>query len=89
MSLPPLRVRTALAFCLTSFLAACSAPMNKPDPSASVEPTAAQRITYPSAKTVDQVDTYHGVAVADPYRWLEDIDSAETRQWVEAQHRYT
>lgn len=44
---------------------------------------------YPSTKTVDQVDEYHGEKVKDPYRWLESLDSEETRQWVEAQNKVT
>ena len=42
-------------------------------------------IEYPEARRGDVVDDYHGTTVADPYRWMEDIDSAETRRWVEAQ----
>lgn len=44
---------------------------------------------YPTSKTINQVDDYHGIAVGDPYRWLEDADSAETQTWVEAQNKVT
>jgi prolyl oligopeptidase len=49
----------------------------------------AQGLQYPSTRTVDHVDTYHGTRVADPYRWLEDDTSAETAAWVEAQNKVT
>ncbi len=47
------------------------------------------KLDYPKAKTVDQVDDYHGTKVADPYRWLEDTDSADTAAWVQAENRLT
>ena len=46
-------------------------------------------LSYPAARKSDQVDDYHGVKVADPYRWLEDLDSEETRSWVEAENKLT
>ena len=42
---------------------------------------------YPSATRGTQVDVYHGVSIADPYRWLEDTDSPETKAWVEAENK--
>jgi Serine proteases of the peptidase family S9A len=51
--------------------------------------TAAAKLTYPESKRVDQVDDYHGEKVADPYRWLEQLDSPETKAWIEAQNKVT
>jgi prolyl oligopeptidase len=52
-------------------------------------PAAQSPWNYPAAPRGQTVDTYHGVKVADPYRWLEELDSKETRQWVEEENRLT
>jgi prolyl oligopeptidase len=51
--------------------------------------TAANKLEYPETKKVDTIDVYHGVEVADPYRWLEDDRSEETGEWVAAQNEVT
>src|SRR5216117_769557 len=48
-----------------------------------------QTVTYPATRKGDVIDDYHGTKVADPYRWLEDVDSPETHSWVEAENRVT
>ncbi len=46
-------------------------------------------VTYPQSKKTDKVDTYFGVEVKDPYRWLEDDRSEETAAWVKAENKVT
>lgn len=50
---------------------------------------AQSKYEYPKAKTVEQVDEYHGVKVADPYRWLENPDAPDSVAWIEAQNKIT
>ena len=46
-------------------------------------------LVYPTTKTVDTTTTYFGNKIADPYRWLEDDNSAETAQWVKDENKVT
>ncbi|TQV88469.1 prolyl oligopeptidase family serine peptidase [Aliikangiella coralliicola] len=45
--------------------------------------------SYPDSPQVDQIDDYHGQAVADPYRWLEELESQQTVAWAKAQNKLT
>jgi prolyl oligopeptidase len=47
------------------------------------------RIKYPVTRTVDTVDDYGGIKVADPYRWLEEIDGKEVAEWVREENAIT
>lgn len=47
------------------------------------------QMIYPETKALKQVDDYHGIKVDDPYRWLEDDNSKETKTWVESQNKVT
>ncbi len=48
-------------------------------------------LKYPVTRTVDQVDSFHGTDIADPYRWLEDDvrENQDVAAWVEAQNEVT
>ena len=46
-------------------------------------------LSYPDSKPGKTVDTLHDIKVPDPYRWLEDLNSAQTSAWVKAQNSLT
>jgi prolyl oligopeptidase len=70
--------RVAIAF-LLGLSASCS----------SRDPASLPAPAYPPARASDHTDQYHGVAVPDPYRWLEDTASPEARAWIEAERQLT
>src|SRR5215216_6096364 len=47
------------------------------------------QLHYPETKKTDSVDDYHGKKIPDPYRWLENDNSEETKAWVIAQNKTT
>ena len=49
----------------------------------------AQKVVYPKTKTVNVVDFYYGTKVEDPYRWLENIDSADVKAWADEENNLT
>ena len=63
-------------------VSACSESTTAPQPSG---------IEYPDTVMTDHTDNYHGVEVADPYRWLEDDvrNSEDVKNWVDAQNEVT
>ena len=54
-----------------------------------LRPLIGQNLDYPKTRKADQVDDYHGIKIADPYRWLEDDNSVETLAWVQAENQVT
>ena len=51
--------------------------------------TSNSKMKYPDTKALDVVNDYHGRKVKDPYRWLEDTESAETAEWIAAENKIT
>lgn len=47
------------------------------------------QLKYPVAPTTNQVDTYHGVEVEDPYRWMEDNNSETLKKWIQQENELT
>ncbi len=72
--------------CTTLLSVACDRTPPEPPPAADAAPAA---LEYPSTRRESLVETLHGEEVADPYRWLEQLDSDEVRDWIDAQNALT
>src|SRR4051794_28504407 len=90
MPLPtaPRRALALLLLPLATIAAAPVAPLAAGTPSAPAVTAPSKPAGPPPTRTVDFKEVLHGVEIADPYRWLEDQESAETRQWIAAQNAY-
>ena len=53
------------------------------------QPDPAMTLLYPISKAVPQTDDYHGKVIEDPFRWLEDVDSADAKDWIQHQNKLT
>ena len=78
--------------CATGLLVlACTttpAPVGTPPTDPGAAPAGESPLGPPSARSEPVTDTYHGEAIVDPYRWLEDWDDAEVKQWSERQNEH-
>jgi len=61
-------------------------PMTTADSQVQQQSGPPARLGYPVTRAASTVDVYHGTRVADPFRWLEDLDAPATQEWVKAQN---
>ncbi len=82
---------TLTGFSLSLLLMIVSSPMTvaSGDPGGTVKDAHGTSYQYPPARTVTIVDTLHGRAIADPYRWMENIEDPGVRAWIDAENALT
>lgn len=71
------------------FAIIAQAALTKPTETKEMETKQNRKFVYPSAKRGDQVDNYHGKKIEDPYRWLENPHTEESRLWINEQNKLT
>ncbi len=86
-----LLIASAMAMAVAALLAACTQSSEPPATIGHADAPAfgTAKLTYPAAERGDVVDDYFGTKVADPYRGLEQLDSEQTKRWVDAQNALT
>ena len=58
-------------------------------PGANAQVQQGQRLTYPESKKIEQTDDFFGQKVADPYRWMEDLNAPDVADWVRRENAVT
>ncbi len=81
--------KLCISFCIVFTILSCRT--NKVEQGAeTIKATmSVKQLKYPITREDDIVEDYHGTQISDPYRWLEDDNSAETKAWVKEQNKVT
>lgn len=83
------KLKTSLTLAALLVLTGLSGPAANAETAIKTASVGSSTMVYPQALKADKVDVYNGTSVADPYRWLEDSDSPQTRKWIEAENAIT